>query len=119
MIIKKKFKLAMVLLVSSLMYACEKERSLTLKEMAESWKLYVQIKYFRSDDDQEELAKKVAKLLKQGALPTINFERDITALRLAQLKKLDRVVAIMNSEESLNRVWKELEKRGFIKKSNL
>lgn len=115
MMITNKCKLVVILFVSNLMCACEKERPLTLTEMAKSWKLYAQIKYFPVDGNKNELAQNVEILLKQGALPTIFFERDITALSLAQLKKLDGVVAIMKPEDPLHQVWQELERKGFIK----
>lgn len=115
-----KFKILLMLIgFFNFLQAVESERRLSMKEVEKSWKLYAYIKYFPADGNREQLLKNVAFLLKQGALPTIIFEQNSTALSLAQQKKLEGVVAVMQPHDPLHRVWTELNKRGIVKKSNL
>ena len=116
--IDKKILKMMLLLCVSWVYAAEKERPLTFQEIGISWRLFILIKFFPENGDKIELTKNVKKLLELGAQPTVFFRKETTALSLAQQKKLENVVKLMEEKllpDPLQPIWNEFEKRYVLK----
>ncbi len=100
------------------------ERPMSIREINQSWDLYLTLKYADFNDDQKQLKSRIERYLNCGARPNILYEKNTTAISLAEQKKFTEIVVLMNrkiisEQDALHQVWNELEKRGILKKSQL